>query len=154
MSALSNVTRPRRGTSPSRARKVVVLPTPFRPKRAVTPPSGTSNETPWRTCDSPRLTCRSRTSKRAVISAPAPAKPAPPLLGRLRRAYGAVSAPAPAKPAPPLLDRLRRAYGPVSAPAPAKPAPPLLDRLRRAYGDLCRCQRRRPAQLAHVDPVR
>src|SRR5919197_6412261 len=75
-----------------------------------------------------------RSTGGAVIPAPAPAKPAPPLSDRLRRAYGAVSAPAPAKPAPPLSDRLRRAYGAESAPAPAKPAPPLSDRLRRAYG--------------------
>ena len=53
-SSPASVTLPRRGTSPIIARSVVVLPTPFRPSSAVTPPSGTSNETPWRTCDSPR----------------------------------------------------------------------------------------------------
>ena len=42
------------GTSPMRARIVVVLPTPFRPSTAVTPSAGTSNEIPCRTCDSPR----------------------------------------------------------------------------------------------------
>src|SRR6476659_93817 len=48
-----------------------------------------------------------------------------------------ISAPAPAKPVPPLLVRLRRAYASVSAPAPAKPVPPLFVRLRRAYASVC-----------------
>ena len=47
-------TEPRRSTSPRIARSVVVLPTPLRPSSAVTPPSGTSNVTPCRTCDCPR----------------------------------------------------------------------------------------------------
>ena len=41
-------------TSPRIARSVVVFPTPLRPRSAVTPPSGTSKETPWSTCDWPR----------------------------------------------------------------------------------------------------
>ena len=64
--------------------------------------------------------------------APTPAKPAPALLGRLRRAYAGSPAPAPAKPAPALLGRLRRAYAgsPASASyfvpysrSPASPRP-------------------------------
>src|SRR5205823_6158911 len=72
----------------------------------------------------------------SVIPALAPAKPAPPLLHVLRRAYARLPAPAPAKPAPPLLHVLRRAYARLPAPAPAKPAPPLLHVLRRAYARL------------------
>ena len=55
------------GTRPSSARSVVVLPTPFRPSSAVTPPSATSNETPCRTCDSAEVHVhgRARGSSRA-----------------------------------------------------------------------------------------
>ena len=51
--SISTVPR-ERGTSPMSARSVVVLPTPFRPRSAVTPPFSTANETPCSTCDSPR----------------------------------------------------------------------------------------------------
>ena len=49
-----------RPTRPRIARSVVVLPTPLRPSSAVTPPSGTSKDTPCRTCEPARWTCRSR----------------------------------------------------------------------------------------------
>src|SRR6478735_11626084 len=39
------------GTIPRIALRVVVLPTPFRPSRAVTPPSGTVKSMPCRMCD-------------------------------------------------------------------------------------------------------
>src|SRR5579884_3641191 len=65
------------------------------------------------------------------MPAPTPARPAPPLLVVLRRAY-ALPTPTPARPAPPLLVVLRRAYA-LPAPTPARRAPPLLVVLRRAY---------------------
>src|SRR5262245_17997965 len=50
----SNATVPRlRGVRPMIARKVVVLPTPFRPSSAADSPAFTSRFTPWRMCSLP-----------------------------------------------------------------------------------------------------
>src|SRR6185436_7781846 len=65
----SNPIEPSRlGTMPMIARSVVVLPAPLRPRRVTTSPAGTSNVTPWRTCDSPYQALSPRTAR----SGPAP----------------------------------------------------------------------------------
>ena len=54
MSRPFHVTRPRRGAvSPMMLRMVVVLPTPFRPRRHTHSPDATWSDTPNSTCESP-----------------------------------------------------------------------------------------------------
>src|ERR1700724_3014027 len=47
------------------ARRVVVLPAPFRPRRATTSPSSIVNSIPCSTCDSPYQACSPATSSNA-----------------------------------------------------------------------------------------
>src|SRR2546425_866262 len=56
----------RRAIMPMMAFRVVVLPTPFRPRSVTTSPRGTSNSTPWRMCDSPYHAFRPATERSAA----------------------------------------------------------------------------------------
>src|SRR3989440_1009528 len=56
----------RRAIMPMMAFRVVVLPTPFRPRSVTTSPRGTSNSTPWRMCDSLYQAFRPATERSAA----------------------------------------------------------------------------------------
>src|SRR5437879_5409643 len=56
----------RRAIMPMMAFRVVVLPTPFRPRSVTTSPRGTSNSTPCRMCDSPYQAFRPSTERSAA----------------------------------------------------------------------------------------
>src|SRR5436309_3443 len=91
------MTEPAVGRStPATVSTRVDFPAPFGPSSAVISPGGIRSDTSWRTGSPPRETespsndsvAESTAAAGALMPAPAPAKPAPPLLGRLRQAYG------------------------------------------------------------------